>query len=128
MSFSRALPIILLICVFCSCGPKQEADLVLRNGKVATVDADFSIQQAVAIQGDRIVFVGSNDEADAYIGGATQVIDLEEKLVLPGLIDGHAHMHNLGEEVMNLDIYGAASFQEIVDKVAERVKTAQYYH
>lgn len=108
-----------------SCGPKEEADLVLRNGKVATVDADFSIQQAIAIQGDRIVFVGSNEAVNSYVGSNTEVIDLEEKLVLPGLIDGHAHMHNLGEEVMNLDIYGAASFQEIVDKVAERAKTAQ---
>ena len=60
-----------------------------------------------------------------YVGETTEVIELDGELVLPGLIDGHAHMHNLGEELMNLDIYGATSFQQIVDKVAERAKTAQ---
>ena len=103
-----------------ACGVRPEADLVLYNGKVVTVDGDFSIQQAVAVIGDRIVFTGSKDGVAAYIGHGTEVIELHGELVLPGLIDGHAHMHNLGEELMNLDIYGSTSFQQIVDKVAER--------
>jgi predicted amidohydrolase YtcJ len=127
MNFFRAMPIILLICTFItlSCGGRPEADLVLFNGKVATVDRDFSIQQAVAVKGDRIVFVGSKDGVAAYIGAGTEVIELDGKLVLPGLTDGHAHMHNLGEELMILDIYGTTSFQQIVEKVAERARASK---
>ncbi len=127
MSNNRVIALVLLFLTFItlSCGGKPEADLVLFNGKVATVDNDFSIQQAVAIKGDRIIFVGSKDGVAAHIGMGTEVIELDGKLVLPGLIDGHAHMHNLGEELMNLDIYGATSFQQIVDKVAERAKAAR---
>jgi len=126
MSNTRVIALVLLFLAFntIACGGKPEADLILFNGKIATVDNDFSIQQAVAIKGDRIVFVGSKDGVAAHIGAGTEVIELEGKLVLPGLIDGHAHMHNLGEELMNLDIYGATSFQQIVDKVAERARAA----
>ncbi|MFC1477787.1 amidohydrolase [candidate division KSB1 bacterium] len=107
------------------CGGMNDADLVLRNGKVATVDENFSVQEAVAVKGDKIIFVGSNAEAAGFIGSSTEVIDLDGKLVLPGLIDAHAHMHSLGSELVNLDIRGATSFRQIVDKVAERVKTAE---
>ncbi len=87
MSLFRTMLLILIMfaLVTPSCSPQQGADLVLKNGKVATVDQDFSIQQALAISGNRIVFVGSNDEAAAYIGTSTEVIDLQGKLVLPGL-------------------------------------------
>lgn len=127
MSNNRVIALVLLFLAFIplSCREKPEADLVLYNGKVATIDGDFSIQQAVAVKGERIVFVGSKDGVAAHIGTGTEVIELDGKLVLPGLIDGHAHMHNLGEELMNLDIYGATSFQQIVDKVAERAKAAK---
>ncbi|MFC1514058.1 amidohydrolase [candidate division KSB1 bacterium] len=118
--------VLLLIAILTlSCGGMMTADMVLLNGKVATVDENFSIQEAVAVKDNKIVFVGSNNDAAVYIGDKTEVIELDGELVLPGLIDGHAHMHNLGEELMNLDIYGTTSFQQIVDKVAERVKTAE---
>jgi predicted amidohydrolase YtcJ len=123
-------PKILAIVVFCvvaalSCGEKQEADLVLHNGKVATVDENFSIHDAVAVKGDEFIFVGSNEDVDRFIGDKTEVIDLGGKLALPGLIDGHAHMGSLGAELTNLDISGTTSFQQIVDRVAERVETVE---
>ena len=115
------------ICVVAtlSCSEKQEADLVLRNGKIAAVDENFSIHEAVAVKGENFLFVGSNEGADRFVGDDTEVIELDGKLVLPGLIDGHAHMRSLGEELTNLDISGTTSFQQIVDKVAERVETAE---
>ncbi len=115
------------ICVVAtlSCSEKQEADLVLRNGKIAAVDENFSIYEAVAVKGENFLFVGSNEGADRFVGDETEVIELDGKLVLPGLIDGHAHMRSLGEELTNLDISGTTSFQQIVDKVAERVETAE---
>lgn len=71
-------------------------EIVLINGKVVTVDKDFSIVEAVAIKGNKIVGVGSNEEIKAIIGPKTEVIDLEGKTVTPGFIDGHAHMDREG--------------------------------
>lgn len=119
---NMAIVLILVAGISVACGGKPEADLVLFNGKIATVDSAFSIQEAVAVRGDRIVFVGSKDGVAAHIGPGTDVIELDGKLVLPGLIDAHAHMHNLGEELKNLDISGTTSFFQIVDRVAERVE------
>jgi predicted amidohydrolase YtcJ len=67
------------------------ADLVLRNGRIITVDAADSIAEAVAIAGGKIVGVGSNADVQARIGSATQVIDLRGRTATPGLIDTHVH-------------------------------------
>ncbi|MFN8565593.1 MAG: amidohydrolase family protein [Anaerolineae bacterium] len=66
-------------------------DLVLINGNIATVDDDFSFAQAIAIRGDTILAVGTNEEIQALAMDSTQVIDLGGKTVLPGLIDAHLH-------------------------------------
>jgi hypothetical protein len=69
-----------------------DADLILRNGKIVTVDRRFTIQQAVAIKGQKIVAVGSDPVVlKAERGPGTKVIDLQGKTVLPGLVDAHVH-------------------------------------
>src|SRR5436190_754981 len=68
-----------------------EADLILHNGKIVTVDKKFSIHQALAVQGGRILRVGTNAEVLKMKGPSTQVLDLDGKTVLPGLIDSHVH-------------------------------------
>lgn len=67
------------------------ADLVVRNAKIYTVDAQRSIAQALAVKDGRVVFVGTAAEAAPWIGAATHVEDLHGRLVLPGLIDAHIH-------------------------------------
>jgi predicted amidohydrolase YtcJ len=67
------------------------ADLVLLNGKVATVDSVRSMQEAVAIRGNRFVAVGTNAAVDGLVGPDTQVVDLVGRTVLPGLVDSHIH-------------------------------------
>jgi len=116
-----------LIClaIFFSCGRPRPADLVLRGGKVITVDEDFSILEAVAVRKDKIVFVGSNQDVEKYILPSTNLIDCSRKLVLPGLIDAHAHLHSLGEELTYLNVTGTTSYQQIIDKVAARVQTSE---
>ena len=69
----------------------QEADLILHNGKIVTVDRAFTISQALAVKGDRLIRVGTSQEVMATRGPRTTVIDLAGKMVLPGLIDSHAH-------------------------------------
>ena len=66
-------------------------DVILSNGKIITVDAKFSIAQAVAIQGERILAVGTNQDINRLAGPATRRIDLRGRSVIPGLIDNHAH-------------------------------------
>jgi predicted amidohydrolase YtcJ len=69
-----------------------DADLILRNGKMITVDGKFTIQQAVAIKGEKIVAVGSDAALmKAERGPGTRVVDLKGKTVLPGLVDSHDH-------------------------------------
>src|SRR4249919_1048077 len=71
-------------------------DLVLSNGKIITVDERFSIAQAVAIKGDRIVAVGSNQDITRLAGPGTRRIDLRGRSVTPGLIDNHMHLLRAG--------------------------------
>jgi predicted amidohydrolase YtcJ len=66
-------------------------DLVLFNGKVITVDAQFSIHEAVAIAGDRILAVGDTERMKAVAGPATRMVDLGGRAVIPGLMDNHLH-------------------------------------
>jgi len=127
MNKSKTLLIIVLIsAIIISISCKREvADLVLLSGKVATVDKNFSIHEAIAVNDNKFIYIGDNEKAEKYVGENTNVIDLEGKLVLPGLIDAHAHMNSLGNELSNLNITGSKSFKEIVDKVAEKVKTTK---
>ena len=67
------------------------ADMILRNGKIATLDAGDRIFQALAVKGERIVALGGNDEIDGLRGTDTEVIDLAGRLAIPGLIDSHCH-------------------------------------
>jgi len=67
------------------------ADLILHHGKIASVDANFSIREAIAVQGDRIVGVGSNEEMARFRGPSTKEVDLAGRFVLPGLMDSHSH-------------------------------------
>ncbi|MDP2982352.1 MAG: amidohydrolase [Candidatus Latescibacter sp.] len=109
--------------VSCSGAPVKPADLVLRGGKIATVDSVFFFAEAVAVSGDRIVKVGKSSEMKPYIGPGTQVIELDGKLVVPGLIDAHAHLPGYAEALAELDLRGTNLFQEIVDMVAKKAKT-----
>jgi imidazolonepropionase-like amidohydrolase len=74
----------------------RSADLILSNAKVITIDRDFTIAQAIAIAADRILAVGSNDTLAAHTTPETRVVDLKGRTVMPGIIDGHAHMDREG--------------------------------
>lgn len=72
------------------------ADMILTNGKIITVDDRFSIAQAVAIRGERIVAVGTTAEITRLAGPGTRRIDLRGRAVVPGMIDNHAHFQEEG--------------------------------
>jgi predicted amidohydrolase YtcJ len=101
------------------------ATLVLRNGKVVTVDAAMPEAQAIAIRGDRIAAVGSNEAIQPYIGPSTQVIDLRGQLAVPGLIESHGHFMGFGQSKMTLDLMDVKDWNEIVAMVAAAAKQAK---
>src|SRR5260221_996921 len=97
----------------------QPADFILKNAKVITVDANFSIAQAIAIAGERIVAVGEDAAMAAHAAPATRIIDLKGKSVIPGLIDGHAHMDRDGLKRIYPSLGPVRSIQDVQDRIAD---------
>ena len=124
VGLKMAMTALLLGSLF-GCRAKEPADLVLRGARVATVDAEFSFREAVAVRDDVVVYAGDRGGLAPFIGPQTRVIDLRGGLVLPGLVDAHAHMSSYGLELAHLDITGTRSFGEIIGRVAERVRAAK---
>lgn len=100
------------------------ADLVLRGGKVATVDSSRPEAEAIAISGDTIVAVGSDAEIGRFVGPDTRVLELHGALAIPGFIEGHGHLMALGESLTELDLRSADSWEEIVRRVKAAADSA----
>ena len=103
----------------------EPADLVLRGGKVVTVDPALGEARAIAVAGYRIAAVGDDAEIGAYIGPATEVIELGGRLAVPGFIEGHGHFLSLGRAREILDFTAASTWAEIVGQVAAAVREAE---
>jgi predicted amidohydrolase YtcJ len=99
-------------------------DLVLSNGKIVTVDDRFTIAQAVAVRGDRIVAVGSNTDINRLAGSNTRRIDLGGRTVTPGLIDNHMHLlRGATTWIKELRFDGVESRRQAIDLIRSRAKT-----
>ncbi len=111
-----------------SCGSnglEEKADLVLKNGTVATVDTFGVFYEAVAVKGDKILFVGANKEVENFIDDSTKVIDLKGKFVMPGFFDSHAHFLGIGMAKINLDLSKAENWDEVIYMVASAAENAK---
>src|SRR6476661_5957394 len=99
-------------------------DLILSNGKVVTVDERFTIAQAVAVRGDRIVAVGSNADIGKLAGAGTRRIDLGGRTVTPGLIDNHMHLlRGATTWAKELRFDGVESRRQAIDLIRARAKS-----
>jgi len=96
------------------------ADTVLHHGKVVTVDRAFSIAQAVAIAGDRVVAVGSDADVDKLIGPSTKVLDLAGRTAIPGLNDSHLHTMVGAANELSVSLAEAKSIKDVQDALARR--------
>ncbi|MCI9473668.1 MAG: amidohydrolase family protein [Flavonifractor sp.] len=114
------LALVMLVSLFPTLALAAEpvvADSVYRNGNIYTVDEAFSTATALAIKGDRLIYVGDEAGVEAYIGPNTKVTDLGGKTVIPGLIESHMHINGLGESLLIID-----AFWKPKDVILEAVK------
>jgi predicted amidohydrolase YtcJ len=100
----------------------RAADLILKNGKIITVDPAFTITSAVAVVGDRILAVGPDESMGVYTGPATRVINLDKRPVIPGITDGHSHMDREGLRNVFPSLGRMRSIRDIQDRIAELVR------
>jgi len=97
------------------------SDLVLLNGKIITVDGDFSIAEALAVKGNRIVAVGRTRDIEKLISPTTKVLDLQGKTVIPGMQDSHIHFLALGWDLYNkVNLMNAITVAEVQKLVGEK--------
>ena len=101
------------------------ADLIVTNARIYTVDDTRPVVRAMAVRGGRVQFTGSEREALALRGPSTRVLDLHGQVVIPGMVDAHAHLSGLGEFLASVNLFGATSWDEVVSRVAARAKTAK---
>lgn len=98
-----------------ACSSKQDADLIIHNAMVYTVDDKFSVAEAFVVKDGKIIDVGkSKDMLDLYSG---EKIDAGGKSVYPGFIDGHSHFYGYGQGLQNADLTGTKSWEEILARL-----------
>jgi predicted amidohydrolase YtcJ len=100
----------------------DEADLILHHGKVVTVDRDFSVRQALAVKGDRLLRVGSDEEVLTTRGPRTTLVDLGGKMVLPGLIDSHTHPTGASLTEFDHPVPEMETVRDVLDYVRSRAQ------
>ena len=103
----------------------QPADLILRNGRIVTMNAATPSAQAIAVRGDKIAVLGSDRDSQRWVGPQTKVIDLHGMLAIPGFIEGHGHFTGVGEFRMGLDLREARTWDDIVAQVGRAAKQAK---
>jgi predicted amidohydrolase YtcJ len=110
-----------IIVLFSSC-INQRVDLVVHHAQIYTVNENFTVAEAMAVQDGKIVAVGSNDEIlKTY--QADSVVDAKGATVYPGFIDGHAHFLGYGQSLYAVDLMFASSWEEVLDRVKAFVAT-----
>ncbi len=105
--------------------PRTGADLILFNGRVLTLDDEFRTASAIAVSGERILAVGSDQEIRATAGSHTHVIDLQGRTVMPGMVDGHAHLDREGLKDVFPTLGKVRSIGDIKERIRELVRQAK---
>src|SRR5438874_7026269 len=99
----------------------ETADKIFINGNIYTVNEKQPDAEAIAVDHDRIIFVGSNPDAEKLRADKTHIVDLAGKTVTPGFTDSHCHIFEIGEREMTLNLEGTNTPEDFLSKVKERV-------
>ena len=116
----RFLAIFLVALIFNACNKPVnciESDTLIYNTKVYTANDNNPEVQAVAVKNKNLIFVGSNEEAQAYKCGGAFLLDLQDSFVYPGFIDSHVHVKGIGYRELNLNLQGIDSLKEMLTVV-----------
>jgi predicted amidohydrolase YtcJ len=117
MSLIKKLLFLFSLAFIASCqSPKEQADLLVINADIYTVNPTFDKAGAMAVREGKILAVGSTEEISNQYEGV-EVVDAEGKTVIPGLIDAHCHFYGLGLNQLKVDLVGTRSYQEVLDRV-----------
>src|SRR3954471_5814985 len=108
---------------FITCAWAADADLILHNGKVLTVDPQFTVRQAVAMKGGKITAVGRDADVLKERGAATRVVDLKGRTVLPGLFDSHVHALEAGLSEFRAPLPALDSIPAVQAYLRERARS-----
>ena len=120
MTCTKLLPLFVILLIF-SCQQKpKSADLLLINATVYTANDALPKTEAIAVTDGRVTMVGTNQEIMAYKGDSTSVMDMNGKFIYPGFIEGHAHIMGVGANLINVDLMGAQSYDEVIEMVKKR--------
>ena len=98
--------------------PDLSADLIVTNGRILTLDGKGTVAEAVAAKGERIVAVGSAAEIATLAGPRTETVNAGGRAVIPGMIDGHAHMDREGLKDVFPSLEGCRSVRDVLDRVS----------
>ncbi|MFP5355658.1 MAG: amidohydrolase [Gemmatimonadota bacterium] len=120
----RSLLLATSFCALATAAGAQAPDLIVTNARIYTVDQNRPVVDAMAVRDGRIVATGPARLVTAMKGANTQVVDLEGKTVIPGMIDAHVHLMGLGQGLRTVDLRGTTSYDEVIARVAERAKTS----
>jgi predicted amidohydrolase YtcJ len=112
----------LLVPVLAAAQQQQPADLIITNARIYTVDETRPVADAMAVRGGRVQFVGSTGAALALKGASTRLLDLNGRTVIPGMVDAHGHVDNLGLALRTVDLTGTNSYDEVIARVVARAK------
>jgi len=121
MQMNLTILTVLIIATMTCSGGKKQADLILSNAVVYTVDQDFSMAEAIAIKNNRIVAVGTNEEINSEYR-SEKSRDMEGAFVYPGWIDAHCHFLGYGMSLSAVDVAGTSSVEEIIKMLKEHQK------
>ena len=110
--------VIIITIIICTlgCSNKNNADILIYNAKIYTVDNKFSIAEAMVINNKKIIAIGKLDSIQKKFN-CTQKIDVKGKTIFPGLIDAHTHFLGYGLQLNTVNLLGTKSWNEVIEKV-----------
>jgi hypothetical protein len=103
----------------------QPADLVLRYGKIVTMESSTPEVEALAARGGKVVALGTNQQIQSFVGPDTKIVNLRGRLAIPGFIEGHGHFMALGASKMSLNLRDVKNWDQIVAMVAAAAREAK---
>ena len=114
----QKLIVLLLVLIIASCSTKEQADLIITNANIYTVNDDFETAQAFAVKDGKFLEVGTSKDILAKYEALT-IEDVDGQTILPGFIDAHCHFLGLGYDQQAVDLVGTKSFDEVVQLVTD---------